>query len=54
MFSKSLSSIGKHRSASSRVHDNMLLAQMKDIYFLFFFQEWRIPRDSLRRRGLAR
>ena len=38
MFSKSLSSIGKHRSASSRVHDNMLLAQMKDIYFLFFFK----------------
>ena len=28
---KILSSIGKHRSASSRVHDNMLLAQMKDI-----------------------
>ena len=36
MFSKSLFSIGKHRSASSREHDNMLLAQMKDIYFLFF------------------
>ena len=54
MFSKSLSSIGKHRSVSSRVHDNMLVAQMKDIYFLFFFQEWRISRDSLRRRGLAR
>ena len=54
MFATSLSSIGKHRSASSRVHDNMLLAQMKDIRFLFFFQEWRIPRDSLRRRGLAR
>ena len=50
MFSKSLSSIGKHRSASSRVHDNMLLAQMKDIYFLFFFKngEYReIPLDDV-------